>query len=189
MHSKLAIMSCGKDFVSTLNFVGRDDKFKTEKPYTLQYYPTGPLPSRNYDIHHVENIKIEDARPFINSFSLDREGVEVLKLEPQMKYDDYFAEDKLREVYGPQVRKALMDKLGATRVFFHECVVSINQPLPSTQVMRAFTFPIEPYQSFQVIAHCWHNGIHIKSFGQSSSPAIDQKTEFWILSRHRGHSG
>lgn len=182
-------MSCGKDFVSTLNFVGRDDKFKTEKPYTLQYYPTGPLPSRNYDIHHVENIKIEDARPFINSFSLDREGVEVLKLEPQMKYDDYFAEDKLREVYGPQVRKALMDKLGATRVFFHECVVSINQPLPSTQVMRAFTFPIEPYQSFQVIAHCWHNGIHIKSFGQSSSPAIDQKTEFWILSRHRGHSG
>lgn len=115
-----------KDIVSTLNFVTRDNKFKVEKPYTLQYFPTDPLPSRNYEIHHVENIKIEDARPSIGSFSLDREGVEILKLESQMEYDDYFSEEKLKDMYGPQVRKALMDKLGATRVFFHECVVSYN---------------------------------------------------------------
>ena len=108
---------------AALRFTQRDEKFKTEKPYELEYQPDVDIPQKNFAIEIVSDIPINDMRPFKNSLSLDREGIAIVPVDTRMEYDDYFNEEKLKTVFGPELKQCIMDYTGAERVYFHETVV------------------------------------------------------------------
>lgn len=108
---------------ASLRFTQRDEKFKTEKPYELEYEPDVNMPHKNFTIETIDDIPIEDLRPTIDSLSLDQEGIAVVPIDTQMSYDDYYNEEKLKTVFGPELRESILKYTGARRVYFHETVV------------------------------------------------------------------
>ena len=59
--------------------------------------------------------------------SLDREGFELLDLESDMQYEDFFDETTLKAKYMSEVKALLLQRFQARSVYFHECVVSDRQ--------------------------------------------------------------
>jgi hypothetical protein len=83
--------------------------------------------------------QIEDARPIIDEFTLDRQGFEIMNLESKMTYEDFQDDAKIVQVYLSEVADALRDLFGASYVQIFEYIMR----------KRHKDFPIatgEPYQ-------------------------------------------
>ncbi|KAL9079676.1 MAG: hypothetical protein Q9157_001452 [Trypethelium eluteriae] len=104
-------------------FLKRDSWPSNEKPYVLLYPPSDDLSQSNYTDEPVDDIPIHDMRPLIDEFSLDREGFMVGKLDSRLSYTDFANETKLRSVYADEVRRYLLNLLGARPAYIHECVI------------------------------------------------------------------
>ncbi|KAF2235632.1 hypothetical protein EV356DRAFT_514155 [Viridothelium virens] len=108
---------------ASMVFLKRDSWPSNEKPYVLLYPPSDDLSQSNYTDEPVDDIPIHDMRPLIDELSLDREGFMVGKLDSRLSYTDFANETKLRSVYADEVRRYLLNLLGARPAYIHECVI------------------------------------------------------------------
>lgn len=77
----------------------------------------------NFELETVHDIPLHDMRPHIDSLSLDREGFIVAPLASTLRYEDFWDEKLLTDVYAEELRNFLLKHLHARSVFIHECVV------------------------------------------------------------------
>lgn len=111
---------------ATIKFKVKADHDLTEKAYEVRCTPPDDLPRLNFEQQWVENVPIYDMRPFLPELSLDTQGFVAVELPTKMAYEDFFHEEKLRTVYAEEIREYLKNYLGASCIFFHECVVRSN---------------------------------------------------------------
>jgi hypothetical protein len=114
-----------EDVTATLTFIQRDPKWKFEKPYEKSYISQDVLPASNFVFDKLD-VPVHDLRPFKGKFTLNNEGIEVFDMKSKLPYRDFFDPEKVKAVFAEEVRALICDKLGAKRLFIHECVVSFN---------------------------------------------------------------
>ncbi|KFY97749.1 hypothetical protein V500_01933 [Pseudogymnoascus sp. VKM F-4518 (FW-2643)] len=111
---------------ATIKFKVKADHDLTEKAYEVRCTPPDGLPRLNFEQQWVENIPVYNMRPLLAELSLDTQGFVAVELPTKMAYEDFFHEEKLRTVYAEEIREYLKNYLGASCIFFHECVVRNN---------------------------------------------------------------
>lgn len=126
------------DVRASLQFMAKDERHKVEKPYTLEYETTDAVPHSNFELETVDNITVHDVRPYMSSLSLEKEGVMILSMESHMEYEDFFDDEKLKNVFAEELRTSLKAILGASKIFFHECLVSIDSLLHAVELFSLF---------------------------------------------------
>lgn len=85
----------------------------SEKPRSLEYEPP-PGVARTTAVYREHTVEIRDMRPVASTFSLDREGFELLTAPTSIRnFDD---EDAIRAQYYPQTVSLLKDVTSAARV-------------------------------------------------------------------------
>jgi len=84
----------------------------SEKPRSLEYEPPPGVP-RSTAVYREHTVEIRDMRPAASTFSLDREGFELLTAPARVDLDD---EDAIRTHYYPQMVSLLKKVTGAARV-------------------------------------------------------------------------
>lgn len=108
-----------------------------EKAYDIRCKGPDGLAQLNTENVTISNIPLYDMRSIVDTLSLDVQGFLVVDLPSRMNYADFFDEEKLRTVYAEEIRSYLLDSLGATCVFFHECVVSSSVRTVFQKVARS----------------------------------------------------
>ncbi len=88
-----------------------------EKPVTYSAKP-GSTPEQRVGRYEAHTVTIQDGRPMIDRFSLDREGFVFIKHETKVK--DFYNEDELRSVYYPEIEQLVKDLTGASRVLIFD---------------------------------------------------------------------
>ena len=88
-----------------------------EKPVTYSAKP-GSTPEQRVGRYEAHTVTIQDGRPMIDRFSLDREGFVFIKHETKVK--DFYNEDELRSVYYPEIEQMVKDLTGASRVLIFD---------------------------------------------------------------------
>ena len=79
------------------------------------YMYTGPEPQRNFsDVPHV--VSIEDIRDRENEFNLDKNGFQVVKAPSKTTHADFDDDERVKEVYYPEVEEILKKVTGAFKV-------------------------------------------------------------------------
>jgi hypothetical protein len=96
-----------------------------EKAYDIRCKSPNGLAKTNLAHVTTHNIPLYDMRPILDTLSLDVQGFLVAELQSRMSYEDFFDEEKLRTVYAEEIRAYLLESLGATCVYFHECVARV----------------------------------------------------------------
>ncbi|GAB7348199.1 hypothetical protein MBLNU459_g6203t1 [Dothideomycetes sp. NU459] len=129
-------------------FLKKNSLYDEEKPYSLRFTPPTGFPRSNISLE-FHDITVQDARPFKDELSLEKNGYAIMDLHTEMNYDDFDDETKIKEVYLSEVSNVLRKYLGATSVQIFEHTVR----------KRHDTFPIstgEPYKYNQPtsMAHC-----------------------------------
>ncbi|KAF1810426.1 putative CmcJ-like methyltransferase [Eremomyces bilateralis CBS 781.70] len=99
-----------------LDFLKKDIKHSTEKPYKLQYDPGPDLPRWNCENVSQSDIPVHDIRGHENEYTLEKNGFVVLKLESRLVPEDFYDEKKVKEVYYEEVKEVLKRERGAKRV-------------------------------------------------------------------------
>ena len=88
-----------------------------EKPVTYTTKP-GTTPEQRSGSYEKHTITIQNGRPIIDQFSLEREGFVFINHETKMK--DFYNEDELRSVYYPEMEQLVKDLTGASRVLIFD---------------------------------------------------------------------
>jgi len=88
-----------------------------EKPVTYTAKP-GSTPEQRSGRYQGHTVTIQDGRPVIDQFSLEREGFVFVNHETKVK--DFYNEDELRSVYYPEMEKLVKDQSGASRVLIFD---------------------------------------------------------------------
>ena len=106
-----------------VNFIQRDDLYKREKPYIMNYAPEDNFPRSN--IHHqlVDNLQIEDIRNNHDEFTLQKNGLTIMNVKSEMAAEDYDFPDKVEKRCLPKIAEAMKTRLGARSVQVYEYVV------------------------------------------------------------------
>src|SRR5579864_2853380 len=84
----------------------------SEKPRSLEYEPPPGVP-RSTAVYREHTVEIRDMRPAASTFSLDREGFELLTAPARVDFGD---EDAIQTYYYPQMVSLLKKVTGAARV-------------------------------------------------------------------------
>lgn len=119
----MAINGGGLDTTASMSFIKPGSWPATEKPFELLYMPIDGFPMSNYELETVHDIPIHDMRPYMDSLSLDQQGFIVATLASTLRYEDFWDEKSLKDVYAEELRSLLLKHLHARSVFIHECVV------------------------------------------------------------------
>ena len=88
-----------------------------EKPVTYTAKP-GSSPEQRSGRYEGHTVTIQDGRPMIDDFSLEREGFVFVNHETKVK--DFYNEDELRSVYYPEMERLVKDMTGAARVLIFD---------------------------------------------------------------------
>ncbi len=88
-----------------------------EKPVTYTVKP-GTTPEQRTGRYEAHTVTIQDGRPMIDRFSLDREGFVFINHETKVK--DFYNEEELRSVYYPEIEQMVKDLTGASRVLIFD---------------------------------------------------------------------
>jgi hypothetical protein len=112
-----------KDTNATLYFLRRDELFKTEKPYSLDF-DSENVPRSNLKAHKVPELPIKDLRTKGADFNFDNNGIEMLKYENNMKYEDWDDQKKIEDIYCEDLGRALIKRLGCSSVQIFDTNVS-----------------------------------------------------------------
>jgi len=112
-----------KDTSATLYFLRRDELFKTEKPYSLDF-DSENVPRSNLKAHKVPGLPIQDLRTKGPDFNFDNNGIEMLKYKDNMKYEDWDDQKKIEDVYCEDLGRALIKRLGCSSVQIFDTNVS-----------------------------------------------------------------
>jgi len=112
-----------KDTQATLYFLRRDELFKTEKPYSLDF-DTEDVPRSNLKAHKVPDVPIKDIRATGTRYNFEKNGIEMLKYEDRMEYEDWFDQKKIEDIYCEDLGHALIKRLGCSSVQIFDTAVS-----------------------------------------------------------------
>jgi hypothetical protein len=88
-----------------------------EKPVTYTTKP-GSTPEQRSGRYEAHTVTIQNGRPIIDQFSLEREGFVFVNHETKVK--DFYNEDELRSVYYPEMEQLVKDMTGASRVLIFD---------------------------------------------------------------------
>lgn len=105
-----------KGVVAPVNFT----QPMAEKPYSYNYEPPPGVPSRNTR-EEAHEIRVIDARPFIDRLSLDREGFVLLRRPTAAT--DLYDEKQITGVYYPECERLIKEYTGARRVQVFDHIV------------------------------------------------------------------
>ena len=78
----------------------------------------GSSPEQRSGRYEAHTVTIQDGRPMIEDFSLEREGFVFVNHETKVK--DFYDEDELRSVYYPEMEQLVKDLSGASRVLIFD---------------------------------------------------------------------
>lgn len=140
VSSTLGTMIETPSIVSTsMHFLKRNPLYSTTKPYSLRFEPPSGFARSNITLERLEDLKIEDCRPSVSSFSLSQQGFEIMPLHTQMAYVDFEDDSIIVDIYLREIADALQQLFGASHVQIFEHTVR----------KRHAEFPIatgEPYR-------------------------------------------
>jgi hypothetical protein len=122
------IMKDFKDINATLYFLRQDDLFKKVKPYSLSY-DTVDVPRSNLKSQKVTDLLIKDMRAEDAGYDFDKNGIEMVKYEDRMKYEDWFDQKKVEDIYCEDLGKALIKRLGCSSVQIFDTLVSYRNEI------------------------------------------------------------
>ncbi len=88
-----------------------------EKPVTYTTKP-GTTPEQRTGKYEQRTVTIQDGRPLIDQFSLEREGFVFVNHETKVK--DFYNEEEVRSVYYPEMEQLVKDLSGASRVLIFD---------------------------------------------------------------------
>lgn len=88
-----------------------------EKPVTHTTKP-GTTPEQRTGKYEQRTVTIQDGRPLIDQFSLEREGFVFVNHETKVK--DFYNEEEVRSVYYPEMEQLVKDLSGASRVLIFD---------------------------------------------------------------------
>ncbi|KAF2737094.1 putative CmcJ-like methyltransferase [Polyplosphaeria fusca] len=108
---------------TSMHFLSKNDLYSTTKPYSLRFEPPEGFPRSNITLERHEDLQIEDARPIIDEFSLEKQGFRIINLESKMAYEDFEDDARIVEIYLSEVANALQELLGASHVQIFEHTV------------------------------------------------------------------
>jgi hypothetical protein len=108
---------------ASINFKKPTSRDAVEKAYDVRCKPPPNLNKTNIEHVKVYDVPLYDMRPILDTLSLDAQGFIATSMPSSMSYDDFFDQDKLQNVFAEEVRSHLLKSLGASCIFFHECVV------------------------------------------------------------------
>lgn len=98
---------------SSMFYLDRDQIYDNEKPYSMRYQPLDGTPQSNFiKSEHpitVRSMRERDAGPF----HLDECGFQLIPLKSQLKYDEYWDNEKIQQIYVQEVKDALKTELHA----------------------------------------------------------------------------
>ncbi|OQO10800.1 hypothetical protein B0A48_04100 [Cryoendolithus antarcticus] len=78
----------------------------------VQTYPGTAFEKRRKHVPH--NVEIKDMRPIRDELTLDKSGFELINHTSEEK--DFIDEERIKEVYYPEIEKIIKEKTGATHV-------------------------------------------------------------------------
>ncbi|KAJ4307475.1 hypothetical protein N0V84_012708 [Fusarium piperis] len=106
---------------SSVYFLERSERWKTEKPYVLNYVPELPAVRSNSSLES-KNIDVEDIRGRETEFTYSKNGFFVLPLDCSMTPEDYDDDAKVKQIYLKQVGDSVKEALGASRVQIYDYI-------------------------------------------------------------------
>lgn len=109
-------MSATGDVLTDLIFLKHDKRHITEKPYRLRYDPGDSIPRTNCETHVQKDVLIHDIRGSEDKYTLDRNGIQILKMESKLTPVDFHDRERVKEVYYAELEKLLKENFGAKRV-------------------------------------------------------------------------
>jgi len=112
-------------FEGTLNFLARDERYRRDKPFALRYNPVEGIATGNILTETILDVPLHDIRDLTERPSFDENGAAVCELSSQMAYDDWFKDEKVKEVFFPELRKLLEDFFATPHIQMFEYRVSL----------------------------------------------------------------
>ncbi|KAH8725984.1 hypothetical protein GQ44DRAFT_771567 [Phaeosphaeriaceae sp. PMI808] len=125
---------------ASIFFLGRDELYKTAKPYAIQYEPHGDVPQTNVIQELVQNIPVRGLRPIKDTLTLERDGIVVRELHTKLKHADYADPAAMQSEYLPAVQELVREVSGTENVAILEYLVRRRHPM----------FPLSPGQEFEL---------------------------------------
>lgn len=116
-----------------VNFLERSDLYDTVKPYVLTFKAPEGFPSTNVKMDN-RTIAVHNIRGREGGLKLEEKGFAVMPLDSKLPFEAWDDDQKVREVYLPEVAEALKTFAGASRVQIYEHIVSIVPITHSSQV-------------------------------------------------------
>lgn len=126
-----------------LGFLDRDKRYADEKPYALRYNPADDIPTENIVKKFVNDVEIHDIRSLPVPLSFDENGLTVQSIETRMVYEDWFRDEKVKNVFFPELRMNLEGLFGTPNIqifeykvrarilFFDVTLSSLNKDPPT----------------------------------------------------------
>jgi hypothetical protein len=111
--------------VSNLQFICPLEPYVTEKPSLYEYSVSSAKDPRQTDVvHETREVLIRDIRGVENSFSLERDGFEVLKHRTRLSQVEFASRTAVTDIYINETEALLKEHFRALRVLIIGCVVS-----------------------------------------------------------------
>ena len=113
--------------VSTLRYARADNEALVyEKAYILNY-PTPPdVPKSNFVIDFYPGIPIHNLRTANLNFGDN--GIAIAQLPSCMPKEDFDSEEKVEELYLPEVHECIRETLGAKEVYIFDYMIRKREP-------------------------------------------------------------
>ncbi|KAK3328635.1 hypothetical protein B0T19DRAFT_196139 [Cercophora scortea] len=119
---------------SSMWYLERAPLYDTEKPYSMRYEPGDGIPQTNF-VKIKQPITVKSMRqPGAGPFHLNECGFQLIELASSLPYDGFWDNDKVQQVYIPEVKEALKRSLGAKYVVVLDYAVRKREasfPLPT----------------------------------------------------------
>ena len=114
---------------ASLYFLRTDPIHRAEKPYAFRYeIGTDEVPQSNMEMERRDNIQIADLRGIEKHFTLETHGFTILRLESQLKYEDFYNQKKIG-TYFCELEDLLATQLKASTVkVFRHGVIHLREP-------------------------------------------------------------
>lgn len=111
------------DVETSTYYVNRDEKFKEEKPYELQYQPPGDFPATNVTWSKHENIRVTDVRGSERDFDIESHGFQICQMRTSLMDDEFDVPEKVETTFLAEVASCVKDSLQADRVLIFDYAV------------------------------------------------------------------
>ncbi|KAI5853291.1 hypothetical protein GGS23DRAFT_608388 [Durotheca rogersii] len=94
-----------------MHFLGRLEKYLSEKPYSLRYPPSDKIPQSN--VEREKHILTITSIRGLGDLGIDTYGFDVIILNSKMKYEDFSSEESIKSIYLSESCETLRKHLNA----------------------------------------------------------------------------